>query len=73
MMDWPTVALLLGILAAGVTAFGLWLRQRPLAQLQTLTHLAGRVDKVEAQLANGAGNARVTPMPMGQGLYGRPR
>jgi len=69
MTEWPLVVLLLGILAAGVACFGLWLRQRPLAQLAALAALQSRFDRLEGEVRSSA-TVRAAPMAMGQGLYG---
>ena len=67
-MTWEIAAVVLGILASGVACFGLWLRQKPAAQLVHLTSLESRVQRLEGAVAGGAVAAR--PMAMGQGLYG---
>lgn len=67
---WEWVALSWGVLAAGVTTWGLWLRSRGVEQKATVVSLERRLDRLEAEVRNVAvaKTASQTPMPR-MGVY----
>ncbi len=56
-MNWETTVLVLGVLAAGVGAWALWLRQRGIAVAASAEELTRRLDRLEGEVRT----ARMAP------------
>jgi hypothetical protein len=71
-MNWEATVLVLGVLASGVGAWALWLRQRGLEVTATAGELTRRLDRLEGEVRSAKMGAPAPAVPV-MGVWGAKR